>query len=56
MLLLWKTNVVKQAINDILQGTVATYLKSMNIWQTFKHERDCLVHYARLANTLLKDG
>jgi len=65
----------KQANNDKLQGSVATYLrygevfnnqikegllrslwvkkklKSVNIWQ----ERDCLVHFAHLANTLLKD-
>jgi len=75
---LWKINVGKQAINDTLQGSVATYLrcggvvdnqiknrlllslskknKSVNIWQTYKHERDCLVHFARLANTPVKDG
>ena len=58
----------KQAINDKLQGSVATYLrfggvvnnqikkglllslwvnffpKSVNIWQSYKPERDCLVH------------
>ena len=68
----------KQAINDKLQGTVATYLrcdgvannqiktglllsmwvnffKSVNIWQRHKQERCCLMHFARLANTLLKD-
>jgi len=27
----------------------------MNIWQSYKQERDCLMHFARLANTLLKD-
>jgi len=66
----------KQAINDKLQGSVATYLrcgevfnnqikkglllslwtkffKSVNIWQSYEQERDCLVHFARLANTLL---
>jgi len=31
-------------------------LKSMNIWRSYKQEHDCLVHFARLANTLLKDG
>ena len=69
---------LKQAINDESQGSVATYLrcdgvvnnqikkglllslwvkktKSVNIWQSYKHERDCLVHFARLANTSLKD-
>jgi len=30
-------------------------LKSVNIWQSYKQDRDCLVHIARLANTLLKD-
>jgi len=29
--------------------------KSVNIWQSYKQERGCLVHFARLANTLLKD-
>ena len=62
----------KQAINDKLQGIVATYLrcggvvnnkikkgsllslrvkkflKSMNIWQSYKQERDCFVHFLRL--------
>ena len=63
----------KEAINDKLQGSVATYLrygevvnkyieksrrveknlKSVNIWQHYKQERGCLMHFARLANTLL---
>jgi len=62
----------KQAINDKLQGSVATYLmcsgvvsnhikkglllsltvkknlKSVNIWQSYKQERDCFVHFRRL--------
>jgi len=25
------------------------------MWQSYKQERDCLMHFARLANTLLKD-
>ena len=69
-----------QAINDKIQGNVATYLrcgsavnnqlkkglllslrmdkflKSVNIWQSYKQERDCLVHFLRFANTLLEDG
>jgi len=32
------------------------FFKSVNIWQSYEQERDCLVHFARLANTLLKDG
>ena len=27
----------------------------MNIWQSYKQERGCLVHLTHLANTLLKD-
>jgi len=27
----------------------------MNVWQSYKQERDCLMHFARLGNTLLKD-
>ena len=66
------TNVRKQAINDKLQGSVATYLrcggvvndqittglllsmsvkeflKSVNIWQSYKQERGCHVHFLRL--------
>ena len=75
-----KINVRKQATNDKLQGSVATYLrcggvvnnqikkgsllslpvkkllKSVNIWQSYKQERDCLVPFVRLAttSTLLK--
>ena len=67
----------KQAINDKLQGSVATYLrcgevvnnqikkglllsvskklKSVHIWRSYKQERDCFIHFARLANSLLKD-
>ena len=53
----------KQAINDKLQDCVATYNKKglqvkkklVNIWQSYKQERGCLMHFARLANTLLTD-
>ena len=45
--------------NDKLQGSVATYLRcdgvvsdkkiiSGNIWQSYKQERDCLVHFLHL--------
>jgi len=27
----------------------------MNIWQNYKQELGCLMHFARLVNTLLKD-
>jgi len=33
---------------------VKTLFKSVNIWQSYNQERDCLMHFARLANTLLK--
>ena len=28
-------------------------LKSVNIWQSYKQEPGCLMHFARMANTLL---
>ena len=31
------------------------FFKSVNIWQSYKQERGCLMHFTRLANTLLKD-
>jgi len=31
------------------------FFKSVNIWQSYKAERDCLMYFAHLANTLLKD-
>ena len=31
------------------------FFKSVNIWQSYKQERGCLTHFARLANTLLQD-
>ena len=68
---LWNINVRKQAIDDKLQSTVATYLrcggivnnqitkglllslsvrklKSVNIWQSYKQERDCFMRFIRL--------
>jgi len=30
-------------------------LKSVNIWQSYKQELGCLVHFVHLATTLLKD-
>ena len=29
--------------------------KSVNIWQSYKQERGCFMHFARLSNTLIKD-
>jgi len=69
----------KQAINDKLQGSVATYLGCDGVvnnqiknglllslwgnffnrwvlfWQSYRQEHGCFLHFARLANTLLKD-
>ena len=30
-------------------------IKSVNIWQSYNQEGDCLAHFVRLATTLLKD-
>ena len=32
-----------------------TFLKSVNIWQSYNQERGCLMHFACMTNTLLKD-
>jgi len=47
-------NQIKKGL--LLNLWVKKKLKSVNIWQSYKQERDCLVHFARLANILLKDG
>ena len=31
------------------------FFKSVNIWQSYKQERGCLMHFARLANTFVKE-
>jgi len=45
--------------NEIKKGLLPSlrvnfFFKSVNIWQSYKQERGCLIHFARLANTLLK--
>jgi len=47
-------NQIKKGL--LLSLRVKFFFKSMNIWRSYKQERGCLVHFARLANTLLKDG
>jgi len=37
----------------LLSLWVKIILKSVYIWQSYKQERDCVVHFAHLANTLL---
>ena len=47
--------VVNNQIKKSLLLSVRVKKKSMTIWQSYKQQRDCLMHFARLANTLLKD-
>ena len=44
-------NQIKKGL--LLSLSVKKFLKLVNIWQSYKQERDCLVH---LANILLADG
>ena len=46
-------NQIKKGL--LMSLRLKTFLKSVNIWQSYKQERDCLVHFVRLANSLLKD-
>jgi len=46
------TNQIKKGLLPSLG--VKFFFKSVNIWQSYKQERDCLVLFVRLANTLLK--
>jgi len=34
---------------------VSEFFKWVNNWQSYQQQRVCLMHFARLANTLLKD-
>ena len=44
--------------NQIKKGLslslTVTFFKSVNIWKSYKQEHGCLVHFARLANTMIK--
>ena len=46
-------NQIKKGL--LLSPRVKEILKSVSVWQSYKQERGCLMHFARLANTLLKD-
>ena len=46
-------NQIKKGL--LLSLSVKFFLKSVNIWQSYIHKRGCLMHFARLANTLLKE-
>jgi len=39
----------------LLSLSVKKCLKLVNIWKSYKQERGCVVHFARLATTLLED-
>ena len=46
--------------NQIKKGLLLSvcewiFFKSVNIWQSYKQEHGCLMHFARLASRLLKD-
>ena len=42
----WVVN--NQTKKGLLGSRVKTFFKSVNIWQSYKQERDCLVHFFRL--------
>jgi len=44
-----------QIKKGLLLSVWANFFKLVNIWQSYKQERGCLMHFARLGNTLLKD-
>ena len=46
-------NYIKSGL--LLSVCVCDFFKSVNIWQSYKQKRGCLMHFAGLANTLLKD-
>jgi len=47
------SNQIKKGL--LLSLRVKKKLKSVNTWQSYKQERDYLVHFARLANTPIED-
>ena len=49
-IVLFKQNSIRRFIKNVCKK-----LKSVNIWQSYKQQSGCLMHFARLANTLLKD-
>ena len=46
-------NQIKKGL--LLSVWVKNFFKSVNIWQSYKQERGYFMHFAHLANTLLKD-
>ena len=47
-------NQIKKGL--LLSLWVKNIFKKVNICESYKQERDSLIHFVRLANTLLKDG
>ena len=45
-------NQIKKGL--MLSMGMKNFLKSVNIWQSYEQERDCLVHFGNLVNTLLQ--
>ena len=44
-----------QTKKRLLLSVWVIFFKSVNIWLSYKQERGCFIHFAHLANTLLKD-
>ena len=44
-----------QIKKGLLLSVWANFFKLVNIWQSYKQERGCLMHFVCLGNTLLKD-
>ena len=49
------TGVTSVRVEKHIAKSVNDFFKSVNILQSYKQERSCLVHFVRLATTLLKD-
>jgi len=49
------SGVVNNQIKTCLLLSLRVIFKSVNIWQSYKLECGCLMHFARMANTLLTD-
>jgi len=44
-----------QIKKGLLLSLSVSFVKPVKIWQSYTQERGCLVHFVRLANTLLED-
>jgi len=44
-----------QIKKGLLLSLQVNFFKSLNIWQSYKQERDCFVHFLRLSNRLRFD-